>query len=55
MLKRGHDGTFHKMSAKHLDRYVSKFAGRHNIRGANTEEQKAHRAKQGRRLKDLAA
>ena len=59
MLKRGYAGTFHKMSAKHLDRYVNEFAGRHNIRGANTEEQMAHMAKQmvGRRLKyrDLAA
>ena len=28
MLKRAHDGTFHKMSPKHLQRYVSEFAGK---------------------------
>ena len=32
MLKRAHKGTFHKMSPKHLGRYVQEFAGRHNIR-----------------------
>ena len=32
MLKRAHKGTFHKISPKHLDRYVQEFAGRHNIR-----------------------
>jgi len=36
MLKRGHDGTFHHMSEKHLDRYGSEFSGRHNIRNADT-------------------
>ena len=36
MLKRGHQGTFHKMSPKHLDRYVQEFAGRHNLRDADT-------------------
>ena len=30
MLKRAHKGTFHKLSPKHLDRYVQEFAGRHN-------------------------
>ena len=39
MLKRAHKGTFHKMSPKHLQRYVNEFAGRHNIRDANTIEQ----------------
>ena len=34
MLKRGHHGTYHKMRAKHLDRYVQEFAGRHNARSA---------------------
>ena len=28
MLKRAHKGTFHKISPKHLDRYVEEFAGR---------------------------
>ena len=36
MLKRPHDGTFHKMSPKHLQRYVSEFAGKHNIRDLRT-------------------
>ena len=30
MLKRGYAGTFHKISPKHLDRYVTEFAERHN-------------------------
>ena len=33
-LKRAHKGTFHKMSLKHLQRYVSEFAGKHNIRNS---------------------
>ena len=36
MLKRAHDGTFHKISPKHLQRYVSEFAGKHNIRDSGT-------------------
>ena len=36
MLKRTHDGTFHKMSPKHLNRYVQEFAGKHNIRDNDT-------------------
>ena len=39
MLKRAHKGTFHKLSPKHLDRYVQEFAGRHNIRERDTLEQ----------------
>ena len=27
MLKRAHKGIYHKMSPKHLDRYVQEFAG----------------------------
>jgi len=38
-LKRAHDGVFHKMSPKHLDRYVQEFAGKHNVRGADTRDQ----------------
>ena len=41
MLKRAHKGTFHKISPKHLDRYVQEFAGRHNIRGQDTIKQLA--------------
>lgn len=39
MLKRAHDGTFHKMSPKHLNRYVQEFAGKHNLRELDTLEQ----------------
>ena len=41
MLKRAHKGTFHKISPKHLQRYVDEFAGRHNIRELDTIEQMA--------------
>ena len=36
MLKRGYMGTYHKMSAKHLHRYVREFAGRANVRDYDT-------------------
>ena len=36
-LKRGYHGTFHKMSPKHLQRYVNDFATRHNMRTRDTE------------------
>ena len=39
MLKRAHKGTFHKISPKHLQRYVSEFAGKHNIRSSDTIDQ----------------
>ena len=39
MLKRAHTGTFHKMSPKHLDRYVQEFAGNHNVRESDTLDQ----------------
>ena len=42
MLKRGYHGTYHKMSPKHLQRYVDEFAGRHNIREMDTIDQMRH-------------
>lgn len=39
MLKRAHKGTFHKISAKYMNRYVTEFAGGHNMRDADTVEQ----------------
>jgi len=39
MLKRGYHGTFHKISVKHLHRYVNEFSGRHNIRPNDTIDQ----------------
>ena len=36
MLKRGYYGTFHKISPKHLNRYVQEFAGRQNVREADS-------------------
>ncbi len=39
MLKRGYKGTYHRMSAKHLPRYVNEFADRHNVRKLDTLEQ----------------
>ena len=36
MLKRAHKGTFHKISPKHLNRYIQEFAGKHNIRESDT-------------------
>ena len=41
MLKRAHKGTFHKISKKHLHRYVNEFTDRHNIRELDTLEQMA--------------
>ena len=39
MLKRAHKGTFHKISPKHLQRYVDEFAGKQNIRELGTLDQ----------------
>jgi transposase-like protein len=59
MLKRGYKGTYHQMSAKHISRYVTEFAGRHNVRSFDTITQMALLAKglDGKRLRydDLVA
>lgn len=38
-LKRGYYGTYHRISEKHLERYVNEFSGRHNDRPSDTIEQ----------------
>jgi transposase-like protein len=58
-FKRAHKGTFHHVSAKHLDRYVTEFTGRHNQREDDTIDQMAGMArgldKKRLRYKDLIA
>lgn len=39
MFKRAHKGTFHKMSLKHLNKYVTEFSGKHNMSEENTMDQ----------------
>lgn len=36
MIKRSYTGTFHKISPKHLERYILEFASRHNLRENGT-------------------
>ena len=59
VLKRGYEGTYHKMSKKHLARYVTEFSGRHNDRTEDTIEQMRRMVKGvgGKRLRfvDLTA
>ena len=38
-LKRAHKGVYHKISPKHLQRYVDEFAGRHGVRERDTLDQ----------------
>ena len=51
-LKRGYEGVYHHMSAKHLARYVAEFEGRHNSRPLDTADQMAAMARgsEGKRL-----
>ena len=53
LLKRGYVGTFHKMSPKHLDRYLAEFEGRKNDRHSDTIDQMENvaRGMLGKRLK----
>ena len=59
LLKRAHMGTFHRLSQRHLDRYVAEFSGRHNMRELDTLAQMVEivRRMEGKRLryKDLVA
>ena len=59
LLKRGYYGTYHRMSEKHLQRYVDEFCGRHNMRSLDTIDQMRIMAKgmDGKRLRyrDLVA
>ncbi len=41
MLRLGHIGTYHKLSLKHLHRYVREFSGDHNSRPLDTAAQMA--------------
>ena len=36
MLKRAHKGVYHKISPKHLQRYIDEFSGRHGVRERDT-------------------
>ncbi|MCY3933562.1 MAG: IS1595 family transposase [Acidobacteria bacterium] len=53
MFKRGFVGTYHRMSFKHLHRYVQEFAGRKNQRELDTYDQMVElvRGFDGRRLR----
>ena len=57
LLKRAYTGTYHRISPKHLQRYIDEFAGRHNVRHNDTIHQMSDvvQGMEGKRLryKDL--
>ena len=44
VLKRAHKGVYHKISPKHLNRYVTDFAAKHGIRAMDTVDQMGYTA-----------
>ena len=42
VFKRAYRGVYHHMSKKHLNRYVTQFAGKHNLRNMDPLEQMQH-------------
>ena len=40
LLKRGYYGVYHKMSVKHLQRYIDEFCSRYNVRRIDTIDQR---------------
>ena len=53
VLKRAYHGTFHNLSKKHLNRYATQFAAKHNLRDNDTIDQMSIivRGMVGKRLK----
>ena len=53
LLKRGYHGTCHTMSLRHLDRYLTEFVGRHNMRSLDIRDplQMLVASMRGRRLR----
>ena len=53
LMKRSYHGTYHKLSVKHLPRYVAEFEGRHNQRPLDTIDQMTAiaRGMDGKRLR----
>ena len=53
MLKRGYQGTYHKLSVKHLDRYVAEFADGTTLASLDTIDQMTAmvRGMDGKRLR----
>ena len=52
MFKRGQKRVYHKMSMKHLGRYITEYVGRHNKRPLDTDDQMGAlvQGKEGKRL-----
>ena len=52
IIKRSHKGVFHKFSEKHLDRYLTQFAGKRSLRelSAETQMERVASGFSGRRL-----